>query len=124
MSVITEVAGGEDEPALLETGNGLRLEYPPEPQELREQLRDAALDDEKSKGSAFEGCFGLWLWERWRPALEPAGLPREDFVETVAGYRREIWYWLLGDRSWDQLVTGLSGRVSRRALSGGGGPKP
>src|SRR5664280_2692902 len=48
------------------------------------------------------------------PALEPCGFSREDFVDAVIGYRRELWLWLSGDRQWSQFVTGLAGRVARR----------
>jgi hypothetical protein len=46
--------------------------------------------------------------------LEPAGCTREAFVDVVVANRRELWLWLLGDRRWEQYVTGLAGRVIRR----------
>lgn len=99
---------------VLEPVEGLRLEQPAEPVELKIALRDKALESSATESSNFESCFAAWSWERWRSALEPAGMSREAFMDVVAGYRREVWLWLLGDRGWGQLLSGLAGRVSRR----------
>ncbi len=94
---------------------GPRLEFPGEPEELRVSLRDALLaGDDWRSGFSDDICIGVWLWSRWQPVLEPAGCSREDFVEIVMSTRRELWLWLLGDRRWEQYVTGLAGRVVRR----------
>jgi hypothetical protein len=66
--------------------------------------------------SSFQSFFGAWLWERWRATLEPVGIAREAFIDVVAGYRRELWLWIVGDRGWEQMLSGLAGRVSRRLL--------
>jgi len=98
-----------------EAPHGPLLEFPEEPEALRIGLRDALLAGEDWRdGFSDDICIGLWLWSRWQPVLEPAGSTREDFVETVMSTRRELWLWLLGDRRWDQYVTGLAGRVVRR----------
>jgi len=102
---------------MLEPLEGLRLELPTEPEELKSSLREAALGASTPESSTFESCFGAWMWERWRSALEPAGMSREAFVAIVAGYRREVWMWLLGDRRWVPLISGLAGRASRRLPS-------
>lgn len=94
--------------------DGLRLERPAEPVEMRLELRAGALGSPVDDRSTYPASFGAWIWERWRGELEPAGLSREDFMEIVAGYRRELWFWLLGDRGWEQVTSGLAGRVSRR----------
>ncbi len=39
---------------------------------------------------------------------------REAFVDVIISYRREVWLWLMGERTWDQCVSGLAGRVARR----------
>ncbi|HEY4929463.1 MAG TPA: hypothetical protein VIH95_09970 [Acidimicrobiales bacterium] len=94
---------------------GSRLEFPEEPEELRVGLRDALLaGGDWRAGFSDDICIGVWLWSRWQPVLEPAGCTREDFVEIVVSTRRELWLWLLGDRRWEQYVTGLAGRVARR----------
>ena len=98
-----------------QAGAGPLLEFPEEPQELRIGLRDALLaGGDWRDGFSDDICIGVWLWSRWQPVLEPAGCTREDFVEIVMATRRELWLWLLGDRRWDQYVTGLAGRVVRR----------
>lgn len=99
---------------MLETVEGLRFEVPSEPLDLRERLRDCALDPQSKEPSHYQSCFGTWLWERWRATLEPAGMEREAFMDIVTGYTREVWLWILGDRSWEQMLSGLAGRVSRR----------
>lgn len=99
---------------MIEPAEGVRLELPSEPAELRATLREKALAAQPPEGSHYETCFAAWTWERWRSALEPAGFSREQFIEVVAGYRREVWYWLLGDRGWALLLSGLAGRVARR----------
>lgn len=109
MGLVTDV----DEDAGVETGP--RLEVPEEPEELRIALRDELLaGGDWRKGFSDDICIGVWLWGRWQPALEPAGCSREDFVTIVMSTRRELWLWLLGDRRWEQYVSGLAGRVLRR----------
>jgi hypothetical protein len=56
---------------------------------------------------------GAWLWSRWR-AVRVAGLEEKDFLQLVGGYRRELWLWLVGERTWVQCCAGLIGRVDRR----------
>ena len=91
------------------------LEFPPEPEELRIGLRDALLaGGDWRDGFSDDICIGVWLWSRWQPVLEPGGCAREEFVEIVIANRRELWLWLLGDRRWEQYMTGLAGRVIRR----------
>jgi hypothetical protein len=54
-----------------------------------------------------------WLWGRWR-VLERHGLSETQFAAVVLAYRRELWLWLGGDRTWEQCCGGLAGRVGRR----------
>lgn len=109
LTLVTEV----DEMAV--SAPGPLLEFPEEPEELRVGLRDALLaGGDWRAGFSDDICIGVWLWSRWQPVLEPAGCTREDFVEIVKSSRRELWLWLLGDRRWEQYVTGLAGRVVRR----------
>jgi hypothetical protein len=101
--------------SLMEPVAGVRLERPEEPSDMRVALRDALLSGaDWREGFADDICLGLWLWERWRPSLEPAGMERETFIEVVVSFGREVWLWLMGERLWDQLVDGLAGRVARR----------
>ena len=101
--------------SVVEPIEGLRLEHPDEPVEMRVALRDAILNgSDWREGFADDICVGVWLWDRWRPALEPAGMDRERFVDVIVEYRREVWLWLVGERLWEQMITGLAGRVARR----------
>jgi hypothetical protein len=101
--------------SVVEPAEGLRLDHPEEPVEMRDALRDALLaGSDWREGFSDDICVGVWLWERWRPALEPVAMDREAFVDVIISYRRELWLWLMGERSWDQCVTGLAGRVARR----------
>lgn len=34
------------------------------------------------------------------------------------GYERELWLWLVGERTWSHCVSGLLGRVARRSGEG------
>ncbi len=100
---------------VFEVEGGSRLEVPEEPVEIRVALRDAVLGGQDWRdGFSDDVCLAVWLWQRWQPTLEPCGFSREEFVDAVVGYRREIWLWLMGERKWLPLVTGLAGRVLRR----------
>ncbi len=68
------------------------------------ELEDVLTDD--------EGVVP-WLWARWR-FLASTGLDEDAFRLVVLGYRREVWLWLAGERTWAQCCSGLIGRISRR----------
>jgi hypothetical protein len=57
----------------------------------------------------------LWLWARWS-TLGRVGVTTEAFGDMVIAYRREIWLWLAGERTWTQCCSGLIGRVNRRIV--------
>ncbi len=100
---------------VFEVEGGPRLELPDEPLDLKAGLRNALLDGQNWRdGFSDDICIGLWLWGRWRPALEPNGFTREDFVDQVIANKRELWLWLMGERQWIQYLSGLAGRVIRR----------
>ena len=94
---------------------GVQLTVVPEPMGLRRALR--ALAEEHPRRAAEllvhpdEVADHVWRW--WGRDLEDAGLPKETFHDAVAEYRRELWYWLWGNRTWDQCSQGLAGRLSR-----------
>jgi hypothetical protein len=116
----TEENTGEEgsQGLLLEVGASARLEMPAEPQDLRVHLRQRALESDDESRANFEGCIAVWVWERWRASLEPEGFARESFIDVVAGYRRELWLWILGDRTWAEVMSSLAGRIARRLRSG------
>jgi hypothetical protein len=96
------------------------LLLPEEPVELRRRTR-ALVEQDPERGSAVidAGDFLAHpLWQRWGPALEAAGMSRDRFDQVVAGYRRELWLWVMGERTWAQSAGGLLGRVRRRLPSG------
>jgi hypothetical protein len=58
-------------------------------------------------------------WAAWRDRLEEVGISLEAVRAGFSGAEWEIWLWVNGDRSWEQLAPLLAGRVARRALPGG-----
>jgi hypothetical protein len=98
------------------------LHVPDEPTAAAERWLDAiqAGTDLVAVLSADDGLVA-WLWSRWN-TLAGAGLSRGQFDAIVLEYRRELWLWLAGERTWAQACSGLVGRINRRlvpATSGG-----
>lgn len=95
-----------------------RLHVPDEPTDRRESWRAAVLDG-APLGEVVAGPGGVssWLWARWS-VLASAGVDEARFDELAAAYAREIWLWLVGDRTWAQCCAGLIGRVGRRLPRG------
>jgi hypothetical protein len=99
------------------------LALPEEPVELRRRTR-ALIEQDPTRGAAVVDA-GAWiadpLWALWGPVLEAAGMDRDRFGEVVAGDRRELWLWVMGERTWAQAAGGLLGRVQRRLPAQGAG---
>ncbi|HLG66656.1 MAG TPA: hypothetical protein VKV36_02140 [Acidimicrobiales bacterium] len=115
-----EVPGG----ATLVDGarEAVRLHVPDEPLGRRGAWYEAVLDGEDLAAIvAGEGGVAEWLWERWR-VLEAEGISAGDFYDLVVAYRREVWLWLAGERTWAQCCAGLLGRIGRRAGARSGSP--
>jgi hypothetical protein len=97
-------------------GRSSFLVLPEEPVELRRRTR-ALIEEDPAEGAAVVDA-GNWIadpiWGVWSPALQAAGMDRDRFGEIVAGYRRELWLWVMGERTWAQAAGGLLGRVRRR----------
>ena len=92
-----------------------RLELPDEPVDLQRGFATRCCPAPNgAKGSATTSASGSCSGRAWQPALEPLGFSREDFIDSVVAYRRELWLWLMGDRGWIPYVTGLAARVIRR----------
>lgn len=72
-------------------------------------LEGAELDDVLTQADGIVP----WLWTRWR-TLASAGVGEEELGRIVLGYRREVWLWLAGERTWSQCCSGLIGRINRR----------
>ncbi len=94
----------------------LELAPPPEPTELRARTR--ALAEQDPAGAADLLDRGTWiageLWQAWGAALERAGMGHERLAEIAADDRRELWLWVMGERTWAQCAGGLAGRIRRR----------
>ena len=90
------------------------LHVPDEPT-ARADVWLAALADGGDLGEVLAADDGLtaWLWSRWS-TVGRAGLTRDDFDGIVMDYRRELWLWLAGERTWAQACSGLVGRLNRR----------
>ena len=92
------------------------LHLPDEPAKRRAWL-DAVLDGADLEAVLVaETGVADWLWGRWR-SLAAVGFDRASLRAVVVGYRREIWLWLVGDRTWEQCCSGLIGRIGRRLPS-------
>lgn len=94
------------------------LDVPPEPVALRHAMHQAVLAGH-DWDVAFGGglAVGAVLWDHWEGDLVGAGMDRAGFDTIVVGYRRELWFWFQGERTWRQAVEGLAGRVHRRLPS-------
>lgn len=96
--------------------SGVQLAVIPEPADLKRALRALA---EENPGRAAELLIhpdevAAHLWEWWAADLGGAGMTREMFLDVVADYQRELWYWLWGNRTWAHCSQGLAGRLIRR----------
>jgi hypothetical protein len=94
------------------------LHLPDEPVARAEVWTDAVVGEGRDLEEVLTAADGLapWLWSRWR-SLTSAGMTEDELAQVVVGYRREIWLWLAGERTWVQCCSGLIGRVGRRLAS-------
>lgn len=90
------------------------LHVPDEPTERAHVWLDEVVNgtDLQTILTADDGV-AAWLWHRWS-SLAGAGISRDSFTDIVVEYRRELWLWLAGERTWAQACSGLVGRISRR----------
>ena len=88
---------------------------PDEPVALAEAWRDAVIRQGRDLEVVLAAPDGLvpWLWSRWR-SLASVGMSEDELGRVVLDYRREIWLWLAGERTWAQSCSGLIGRIGRR----------
>jgi hypothetical protein len=95
----------------------LRLHLPDEPTARRDEWYARVLDGEDLVDVVrAEGGVAAWLYSRWQ-ALDAAGVSRDAFDAQALAYRRELWLWLHGDRTWEQCCSGLIGRIERHAVA-------
>ncbi len=96
----------------------VRLHVPEEPTTARSAWRDRVLEGvDLVEVVTGPGGVADWLWSRWR-VLGSVGVTQADLATIADGYRRELWLWLIGERTWQQCCSGLIGRIDRRT----GGP--
>jgi hypothetical protein len=92
------------------------LTLPEEPRALKSMAR-TLLDQAPETGLPLV-VAGEWiadpLWERWGEVLDECGMDRERFGQIVAGFGNELRLWVVGERPWQQYISGLAGRVERR----------
>jgi len=102
------------EPKATRSSAFVHLHLPNEPAGQREHWRAAVLDG-KDLSDVVGGHDGVaaWLWARWS-TLNSQGMDQATFSAVAVGYRREIWLWLTGDRTWEHCCAGLIGRIGRR----------
>jgi hypothetical protein len=95
---------------------GLQLVVVPEPVAVKHALRALAEESPAQAAELLTDPDGLaaHLWQRWASPLEHAGISNHDFLAVLAGYQRELWHWIWGDRPWSQCSQGLAGRLTRR----------
>ncbi len=105
---------------------------PAEPTALRESVRAVVLESPE-RWSAL-AADGHWiadeLWGAWATELGSAGIDADAVADAAASYGQELWWWILGERTWSQCIDGLAGRVWRRRpdaeerLTGSPAPDP
>jgi hypothetical protein len=92
------------------------LTLPEEPRALRSMAR-TLLDQVPETGLPLV-VQGEWLadplWEYWGDLLRERGMDRDQFGHIVVGYGNELRLWVVGERPWQQYISGLVGRVERR----------
>ncbi len=92
----------------------LHLHLPDEPTLLGERWAAEVLSGRPlDQVLCDEGGLAPWLYARWTP-LSGRGCSEEDLAQVLVGYRRELWLWLMGERTWSQAISGLIGRLVRR----------
>jgi hypothetical protein len=91
------------------------LHLPDEPVALAEIWTNAVIGEGRDLEEVLTAADGVvpWLWSRWR-TLASAGMTEDELAQVVVDYRREIWLWLAGERTWAQCCSGLIGRIGRR----------
>jgi hypothetical protein len=98
------------------------LHVPDEPTAHAERWLAAVLDGQALSDVLSDETDGVtsWFWSRWR-TLASGGLDEGDLASIVLGYRRELWLWLAGERTWVACCSGLIGRINRRLAGGDDG---
>jgi hypothetical protein len=90
------------------------LAEPPEPGALYAELRTLYAVDPARARRRIAPSVASVCWGAWRAELGPAGASFNDVRRATSDYRREVWLWVAGERTWSQMTEGLAGRIDRR----------
>ena len=91
----------------------LRLVPPNEPAAALASLRRLAREDPATARSVAPERLAAALGEAWHRSLGLVGASPSDLRAVFEGANREIWLWVMGNRTWAQLVEHLAGRAER-----------
>jgi len=87
-----------------------------EPVELRDHLRAFAAVAPQRTRVQLSAEVAIVVAEAVKSSVMAVGTTID--VESVcAGYERELWLWLVGERTWEHCLSGLLGRLQRRTGS-------
>ena len=89
-----------------------------EPLELRDQMRALAALAPSQVRSRLREAVAELAAAAFRAVFEIDEV-EIDLEAACRSYQRELWLWLVGERTWAQCLSGLEGRFSRRLRSVG-----
>jgi hypothetical protein len=85
----------------------------PDPAVLRSELRSLVATN-PAAAKELPARVAAAVWEGWRSDLEAVGVGPADLKAAAHGFRRELWLWVMGERTWAQTASALTGRAERR----------
>jgi len=95
----------------------LRLVPPNEPAPVLASLRRLAREDPSVARLVGPERLAAALGEAWHGSLGRVGASPADLRAVFAAANREIWLWVMGNRTWAQLVEHLAGRAERHVTA-------
>jgi hypothetical protein len=81
---------------------------------LRFELRTLVATDPAAAARELPARIAAALWDDWRRDLEALGVGSADLKAAAGDFRRELWLWVMGERTWAQTASSLAGRAERR----------
>ena len=90
------------------------LVLPVEPLRLKCRLRRLLGEEPERARTQIPRSLARSLARSWRDPLASRGCRPADLSALLLAYGREEWLWVIGDRTWQQTVEGLRGRIVRR----------
>jgi hypothetical protein len=85
-----------------------------DPAVLRSELRALAAADPAGAAGELPVRVAAALWDDRRGDLEDMGVGLADLRAATGGFRRELWLWMMGERTWAQTASSVAGRAVRR----------